>query len=406
MRFWFPLLTALAMAPPRQRKGLFRRPTGPRGAALAGLLALGACSSLPHDGPTGGAFGKADAVDKRAYALVNLDYRAAEQVAASPPPTLASLASAASDAPNDRLGEGDVLAVTIFEAGGAALFSASGDGAGLSGGGAEALPHLTVARDGSVTIPFAGPVRVAGLTVAEAAAVIQGALRGRAVNPQVQVALAGNVSNTVTVLGDVRTVGRVPLSVNSERLLDILALSGGPTRPPGDISVTIARGDTAVSAPLAAVLRDPAQNIRLASRDQVRLLYAPRKYSTFGALGRVAEQQIEDERLSLAEALSKTGGLDPLTANGAAVFLFRFERPEVASALGVRRAASPKGVPIVYRLNLMKPDGFFVADKFDVQAGDMIYVPRSDATELRKFLDLVSVISQVTYNLTVTPVLH
>jgi polysaccharide export outer membrane protein len=375
--------------------------------ALAALLTLGACSSLPHDGPMGAAFGKAgEASDKRGYALVGLDYRAAEQVAASPPPTLASLASATSAAPNDRLGAGDVLAVTIYEAGGAALFSALRDGSGVAGGGAETLPHLTVARDGTVTIPFAGPVRVADLTVAEAAGAIQAALRGRAVNPQVEVALAGNVSNAVTVLGEVRSVGRVPLSANTERLLDILALSGGPTRPPGDISVTIARGETTVSAPLAAVLRDPAQNIRLAPRDQVRLLYAPRKYSTFGALGRVAEQQIEDERLSLAGALSKTGGLDPLTANGKAVFLFRFERPEVANALGVRRAATAKGVPIVYRLNLMQPEGLFVADRFDVQAGDMIYVPRSNATELRKFLDLVSVISQVTYNLTVTPVLH
>jgi len=138
----------------------------------------------------------------------------------------------------------------------------------------------------------------------------------------------------------------------------------------------------------------------------VRLLYTPRKYSTFGAFGRVSEQQIEDEGLSLAAAISKNGGLDTNSANATSVLLFRFERPEVATALGVNMPSSPKGVPIVYRLNLLEPNSFFVANNFAVRANDLIYVPRSDVTELQKFLALVSVVSQVTYNLTVTPVLH
>jgi polysaccharide export outer membrane protein len=371
---------------------------------------LGACSSLPHDGPSAGAFGKASQAGgrpavQRDFARVDLDYRAAEQVAANPAPALAGLAEAGSAAPNDRLGEGDVVAVTIFEAGGSVLFSSSSEGARVASGGTESLPHLTVDQDGCVMIPFGGRVRVAGLTVVEAARAIQGRLRGRAVDPQVEVGLVTNVSNSVTVMGEIRTVGRVPLSANNERLLDVLAVAGGPTRPPGDILVTIVRGDEVASAPLVTLLRDPAQNVRLAPRDQVRLLYVPRKYSTFGAFGRVSEQQIEDENLSLAEAISRNGGLDTLTANAASVMLFRFERPEVASALGVHMAPSAKGVPIVYRLNLMEPKGFFVANKFEVRPNDIIYVPRSDSTEFKKFLELVTIVSQVTYNLTVTPVL-
>jgi polysaccharide export outer membrane protein len=370
-------------------------------------IALGACSALPHDGPSARAFGKGNqTADQRGYARVDLDYRAAEEVAASPAPTLAGLAGAASQAPNDRLGEGDVLSVTIFEAGGAVLFSSSSEGPRVAAGGTEALSHLAVARDGSVMIPFGGQVHVAGLTVEGAARAIQAGLRGRAVDPQVEVSLVTNVSNSVTVLGDVRTVGRVPLSANNERLLDVLAVAGGPTRPPADIMVSIVRGDTVASTPLIALLHDPAQNIRLAPRDQVRLLYAPRKYSTFGALGRVSEQQIEDESLTLAGAISKNGGLDTLTANAASVLLFRFERPEVANALGVHMVPSAKGVPIIYRLNLMEPNGFFVANKFEVKSNDIIYVPRSDSTEFKKFLELVSIVSQVTYNLTVTPVLN
>jgi polysaccharide export outer membrane protein len=368
-------------------------------------LVLGACSSLPHDGPSGRAFrAEAPKSAQRGYALIDLDYRVAEQVAAGPAPSLSSLAAAGSDARNDQLGEGDVIDVSVFEPGGTLVFSTS-DEAKAANGTTENLPHLTVARDGSVTIPFAGEVHVAGLTTAEAASGIQRALHGRAVNPQVQVALVGNFTNSVTVIGEVRNVGRVPLTPYNERILDILAAAGGPTKPPGDITVTIVRGATLASTPLPALLKEPEQNIRLAPHDQVRLLYAPRKYSMFGAFGRVSELQIEDEGLTLAEAISRSGGLDTVTANAASVLLFRFERPEIAHSLGLSAAPTPKGVPVVYRLNMLQPVSLFVANEFAVRADDLIYVPRSDVTELRKFLELVSLVSQVTYNLTVTPVL-
>ncbi|HEY2480587.1 MAG TPA: polysaccharide biosynthesis/export family protein, partial [Caulobacteraceae bacterium] len=368
-------------------------------------LVLGACSSLPHDGPPGRAFhAEAQKPDQHAYALIDLDYRVAEQVAAGPSPSLSSLAAAGSNARNDQLGEGDVIDVSVFEPGGTMMFSTS-DPAKPDNGTTENLPHLSVARDGCVTIPFAGEVRVAGLTTSEAASAIQHALHGRAVDPQVQVALVGNYTNSVTVIGEVRNVGRVALSPYNEHILDILAAAGGPTKPPGDIMVTIVRGATQASTPLPALLKESEQNIRLAPHDQVRLLYAPRKYSMFGAFGRVSEQPIEDEGLTLAEAISRSGGLDTMTANAASVLLFRFERPEIARSLGLSAAPTPKGVPVIYRLNMMQPVSFFVANEFAVRANDLIYVPRSDSTELRKFLEMVSLISSITYNLTVTPVL-
>jgi len=372
---------------------------------LLPVLALGACSSLPNDGPASQSFGEGvRAPEKAGYAVVDLDYRVAEQVAANPPPVLAGLAANGSDSANDRIGEGDVLSVSIFEPTGGMTFS-SDNGAGQSGGTqTENLPRQTVGADGAVMIPFAGRVHVAGLTVVDAADAIRHALRGKAIDPQVDVSVVGNAANTVTVVGEIRNVGHEPLSANNERLLDVIATAGGPTRPPADIAVTVVRGDVTATASLLVLLHDPAQNIRLAPRDQVRLLYAPRKYSTFGAFGHVSEQLIEDEKITLAEAISKNGGLDTMTANAGSVLLFRFERPEVAAALGVRLPPTSKGVPVVYRLNLLKPAGFFVASNFEVRPDDLIYVPRSDTTQLKKFLDVVLIISQTAYNLSTTPV--
>jgi polysaccharide export outer membrane protein len=113
---------------------------------------------------------------------------------------------------------------------------------------------------------------------------------------------------------------------------------------------------------------------------------------------------MEDEKVTLAGALGRTGGLDANTADARSVLLFRFERPEVAAALGVTAAPSPKGVPIIYHLNLRDPEGLFIAQQFEVRADDVIYVPRAGVAEARQFIDLVAAASSIAYNVRVTSV--
>jgi polysaccharide export outer membrane protein len=161
-----------------------------------------------------------------------------------------------------------------------------------------------------------------------------------------------------------------------------------------------------VNASLSALLADAGENIRLAPRDQIRVSYSPRKFSTFGALSKSAQVAIEDDHLSLAAALSRMGGLDTNAANAQSVMVFRLERPEVARSIGVAIAPDARGAPVIYRLNLRDPTGLFVANSFEVRSDDLIYVPRSDAAEVRKFFDLVSAISRVGYDIRVTSVVR
>ena len=251
-------------------------------------------------------------------------------------------------------------------------------------------------------MPYAGQVEVAGLTPGEAAIAIRQALRGRLINPQVLVNVEGSAANSVTVLGEVKTSGLVRLSPNNDTLINVIAEAGGTLRPTGDIVVAITRKGHTTTAPLSVVLNDPAQNIHLAPRDEVRLVYQPRKFSTFGALSKDMQTPIEDDSLSLAGALSKLGGLDSNNANPAAVMLFRFERPAVARALGLSFDPSAARVPIVYQLNLRDPSGFFVAQKFEIQPDDIIYVPHANFAEARKFFELVAEVSSVGYDVAVT----
>lgn len=374
------------------------------------LAVLGGCSTLPRDGPSSRAIDRgASAPDAMGgYALVPLDFALTERIKAVPPQFLGSLAEASSDAPLDVIGIGDALAVSVFEPSGALFGRGVGSSTGGSSvqAGSQTLPLMVVDRDGQVGVPFAGRVRVDGLTAPQAADAIRRAFQGRVGNPQVTVSVAQNNSNTVTVLGDVRQPGRAPLNANADRILDVLATVGGPTRPADDIVVNIRREGRTYSAPLGVVATDMTENVRLRRDDIINLAYKPRRYATFGALGAVRQLDMPAGQLSLTGALGSVGGLNSGLANARRVLVFRFERPETAQALGLTQAPTVRGVPVVYQLDLTEASGFFIANNFMIQPDDVIYAPHAGAAEMRKFFEFVQSISRVVYDISVTSALN
>lgn len=373
---------------------------------LSALVVLGGCTTLPADGPSSRAVNAGPSAEAVQYAIIDLDYGVTERVKAAAPRFSGSLAGADIDRPIDLIGVGDALAVSIFDPSGG-LFSG---GASRSDEGvrssSQSLPALVVDRSGAVTIPYAGAVRVEGLTSTQAADAVRRALRGKVANPQVVVSVAANASNTVVVLGDVRNPGRAPLSVNADRILDVVGAAGGTARAVDDIVVNIQRNGRTYSAPLSLVTTEFGENVRLQPGDQVNLTYKPRRFTVFGAVAAVNELEMGTGPLTLAGALGRARGLDTQAANASQVLVFRWERPEVAQALGLTQAATPKGVPVIYRLNLAEGQGFFVANNFQIEAEDVIYAPRSNSAELRKFFEFVQSITRVVYDISVTSALN
>ncbi|MET3837799.1 polysaccharide export outer membrane protein [Brevundimonas sp. UYEF29] len=381
---------------------------------LAIVAILGGCSTLPRDGPSGASVnaGATTASALGSYALVPLTFEATERMKQIPPQFFGSLAAGSSDQPADVIGEGDTLAISIFDPSGS-LFggtlgagSASGRNAATMSGGNQVLPGATVDRSGSVTIPFGGQVRVQGLTSTQAAAAIRRALVGKVANPQVLVSIAGNASNTVNVLGDVRQPGRAPLGVNSDRILDVIAAAGGSARTTDDLTISIQREGRTYTAPLSAVTTEFGENVRLQRGDVVNVQYKPRRFSTFGGLNAVAQVDMPAGPVTLTGALSKVGGLNTNTANARRVLIFRFERPEVAQALGINQPATPRGVPVVYELDFSDAANVFAATNMEVMPEDVIYVPLAGAAEMRKFFEVVQSLTRVVYDVSVTSTLN
>ena len=363
------------------------------------------CQSLPRDGPSNRAIMSQANAPNATYAVFDLDYASAALIK-SVPTQLGSLVLAESTARIDLIQVGDALAVTVFEPGGS-LFAAGGASAGKEDENEPAmLPPLQVDADGYVSLPYAGRVRVAGSTATEASASIRRALAGKAISPQVIVTLAGSGANAINVVGAVGSPGRQPVVVGANRLIDVISAAGGPEGIPENLQVVVSRGEMRASAPLTQVLSDSRENIQLARGDQVYLMTTPRRFSSFGALGRITLNEMPTGEYTLTNALSSVGGLDDSSANARGAMVFRFERPEVARALGVAGPITSRGVPMIYRLDLTRADGYFIANDFIVQPNDVVYVPRATSAELRKFFEFVQTITRVIYDVTVTGALN
>jgi polysaccharide export outer membrane protein len=74
------------------------------------------------------------------------------------------------------------------------------------------------------------------------------------------------------------------------------------------------------------------------------------------------------------------------------VFVFRREDRAVADRLlpGAEPSDLPAGLgrPVVYRLDMSRPEALFVAQDFEMRDGDAIFVTNAPLTELRKFVQL------------------
>src|SRR5262249_7194624 len=123
----------------------------------------------------------------------------------------------------------------------------------------------------------------------------------------------------------------------------------------------------------------------------------PQTFLTFGATagtgggttGIVAGTQIKFDawRISLAEAVAKSGGLSDVFADPAYVFLYRGEPREVAQRLGVdcSKFEGPI-IPIIYNVNLRDPAGYFLAKAFEIRNKDVLYVSNATSVQVTKFL--------------------
>jgi polysaccharide export outer membrane protein len=287
--------------------------------------------------------------------------------------------------PTDLLGAGDVLDITIYEAG-VSLFGGSSLRAAANGAvsfdpssNAEKLPPVRVDDYGFVKLPFVGRIRAAGRTVTELESSIQNGLRGMSQDPQVLVSVEQSITNSITLAGEVAKPGRLVLATNKETLNDAIALSGGYRGAAKDIVAVVERDGQTFHIRLSDLLGHPERDFRMSPGDRITLVSRPESFMALGAANKSEDIPFPRGRITLSEAVALAGGANPNAGDAAAIFVFRY-------------VAQPDGTekPVVYHLNMMKPGAYFLSQHFLMRDQDVLYIGNARANQPSKLVQLLS----------------
>lgn len=382
-----------------------RAPTAARSARGAAaiaccLLALAGCQAVPSTGPLASdivtAAGRSAAERQLASAavfdIVAIDAHSAHLVSEYRPGTLKRTFGAGRQGGGGIVGVGDQLRVVIFEASSEGLFSTTDS--------KQTVLDIVVQPDGNAAIPYAGSVRFAGRSQEQIRQSILAALRGRAIEPDVIVTTVGTASRVVTVSGAVHASGLIPLGLVGNQITEVIAKAGGPSAQPYESYVTLTRGSKTAKVLLKHIIEQPSENVYVLPGDQVFLTRDPRTFTVLGET--VTNNRIEfgANDLNLLEAIALAGGGKDERVNAAGYFIFRYEeRPILEQLISPERfrqlvakgmVADKEGrYPVVYRIDMKKPDSLIVGQTFPIKNRDVVYAARHPSVDLAKFLTII-----------------
>jgi polysaccharide export outer membrane protein len=375
------------------------------------VSALGGCLFLPSSGPNSLDVSIGASPSGVTYSVVKLTPEVVKTLAEYGPLTLSAAFGDKRPPPEIKFGIGDVVSVSVFEAAAGGLFIPIE--AGVRPGNFVTLPNQPVDTSGNISVPYAGAIKTAGRTPSQVGQTILDAIKARAIEPQVVVALVTQNTSLISVLGEVNTPNRFPAMPAGEHLLDSITRGGGIKDQGYNSWVVLERKGRRAAVPFGAMIYEPGNNIWTWPGDTIYVYREPQTFLAFGAMGGAASAQQGQQgqfpfnawRVSLAEAVGLAGGLLDVQADPSSVFLYRREPRELAEKLGIdcSKYEGPT-VPVVYNVSFKDPGGYFLATKVQMYNKDVIFAANSQSVDVTKFFNFVNTVVQPANGITSTGV--
>ncbi len=267
-----------------------------------------------------------------------------------------------------RIGPRDVLAITVWDH--PELTIPAGEFRS-----ADAAGHL-VADDGTIFYPYVGKVKVTGKTVQEVRQIITRRIATYIANPQLDVRVAAFRSQKVHVVGEVDKPGPQPITDVPLTVVEAINRAGGLSDKADMLNVNLTRDNVVNYIDVLALYEqgDTSQNILLQNGD---ILNVPdRNLQKVFVLGEVNDPStliVHQGRLTLTEAISDVGGVNPRSSNPAKIY--------------VMRSTGTPGKPEIYHLDGKSPDSMVLAERFPLLPRDVVYVETAAITNWARVIN-------------------
>jgi polysaccharide biosynthesis/export protein len=218
-----------------------------------------------------------------------------------------------------------------------------------------------VNADGTMYYPYVGVLQVGGKTVSEVRKLLIERLTRVITNPQLDVRVAAFRGKRAHVTGEVLQPTAIPITDVPLRVQDAIAAARGFGPEADWSSVTLSREGRIYNLNLQALYEggDLSQNWIIRDGDVINV--GDRGRNKVFVLGEVRQPQSKlmvRGRLTLAEALNETGGLEPSVANVGNIFVIRGDYE----------------APSIYHLDASSADSLLLATQFQLRPRDVVFV--------------------------------
>ena len=238
-----------------------------------------------------------------------------------------------------------------------------------------------VTTDGKLFYPYAGVIQAAGLTAQELRNEITKRLSDKILNdPHVDVRVTGYHSRKALVTGAVNKPGYVRFDENPMTIPDVIAEVGGFIEKADPAFVQLRRGEKVYNIDYTRAFKNNVsiERILVKPGDQV---FVPLRSETerdrkVYVLGEVTRSGVVrmDNYLSLAEALAASGGVNAINASSKDIYVIRNTAPDKID---------------IYQLNAKNAMALAMADRFEMNPRDIVYVDASGLATWNRFIGLI-----------------
>ncbi|MEJ1171034.1 polysaccharide biosynthesis/export family protein [Variovorax sp. CCNWLW235] len=286
-------------------------------------------------------------------------------------------------APAYTIAPGDVIGIVVYRhpelmPNAGAVISQQSDPTGVS-----VAPGFIVDGSGEISFPYIGRTKVEGMTESAASDLITRRISPFVKDPLVSVRIQSFRSRRVYVEGEVRTPGLQIFTDVPMTLAEAINRAGSVTTAADRSRVTLTRGERTLNIDLPLLQRYgfDASRIPLQNGDLVNV--GTREDSRVYVMGEIRNPSallMRNGRLSLNEALGDAGGPDLLTSSPGQIYVVRNSRGEV---------------PEIYHLDAKNPVALALADRFPLQARDVVYIDPVPLVRWNRVISLILPAAQV-----------
>ena len=270
------------------------------------------------------------------------------------------------------IGAGDILAIVVWghpELAAAVMTMQTPALVVAEGAGANAPPAgFLVDHEGLLQFPYAGALKISGLTEEQARNLLAGKLAYYINKPNVTLRVQAFRSKRIYLDGEVKVPGQQAITDIPMTLVEALNRGGG-VLPTADQSQTfqinllqlVQRGIDP-----ASILLANGDIVRVRSRDESKVFVA-------GEVVSPKSLTMHNGRLTLNEALGESGGINPLSGDARQVYVVRRSEKE----------------PSVYRLDANSPGALSMAEGFELNPKDLVYVAPTGLANWHRTLSML-----------------